>query len=284
MNKNYYWRARIFSATDSSAWSNYRMIAVHYKMDNSSPFNTSTGSITPVKVTAWHLDSPVQYVYKFDTTSLFDSENLIFRSAFSNSFLDSVYFKFGRKIYWQVTAIDAEGDSLQWSNAYSYTFYTTPITSSTSANGASVVLGWGNTLSANTVLQLDISNTFNSTNLIEKTIKPGTVFDTNYHLLFGKTYYYRIKAVFKVMNTTKRIIILATVFIIIHLLYYCKKQFYSKNIVVQHAILRIEQAKLNFHYNLSRPNEKKNHEQGIGRISSDKQGTGLRAINALRWQ
>ena len=196
MNNNYYWRVRVFSATDSSAWTNYRRIATHYKMDNLSPVNASTGSITPLKATPWHIDSAVRYVFKVDTSATFNSSNLFYRSTFSNDFLDTAYFKFGRKIYWQSTAIDADGDTLQWSGTYSYTFFSAPVTSSTSANGASVILNWGNCLSADVVLQLDVSANFNTIDLIEKRLKPGIVKDTNFNLLFGKTYFFRIKAVF----------------------------------------------------------------------------------------
>lgn len=196
MNKNYYWRARVFSATDSSNWSNYRMLAIHYKMDLSSPNNSSTGSIRPMNSSKWNLDSTVEYLFQFDTASSFNTSQWIQRSSNSPAYLDTSYFKFGRKIYWKSTAIDAEGDTLQWSNPYSYTFFTSPTTISTSPNGTSVILGWGNCLSASVILQLDISSSFNSSNLIEKTLKPGTILDTNYNLLFGKTYYYRIKAVF----------------------------------------------------------------------------------------
>ncbi|MDP2174752.1 MAG: T9SS type A sorting domain-containing protein [Bacteroidota bacterium] len=195
MNKNYYWRARIFSATDSSNWTNYRMVAIHYKMDLASPTSTSTGSIRPMNAAQWHLDSAVKYLFQFDTVSSFNSSQFIQRSSFSQAFLDTAYFKFGRKIFWRATAIDAEGDTLQWSNSNSYTFFTSPTTNSSTADGARVIIGWGNCLSASVVLQLDVSSGFNTSNLIEKTLKPGTILDTNYNLLFGKTYYYRIKAV-----------------------------------------------------------------------------------------
>ena len=194
MNKNYYWRARIFSSTDSSNWTNYRMIAVDYKMDLTSPNNTSTGALRPIVAKAWHIDSSVKYIFQIDTAASFNTSQLIFRNSFSNSFLDTAYFKFGRRFFWKATAVDAEGDTLQWSDPYSYTIYTTPTTFSTIADGASAILGWSNCLSANVLLQIDISPNFNSSQLIEKTLKPGTVLDTNYNLLFGKTYYFRIKA------------------------------------------------------------------------------------------
>lgn len=194
MNKNFYWRARIFSSTDSSNWSNYRMIAVDYKMDLINPNNTSTGALRPIVARAWHIDSSVKYIYQIDTAASFNTSQLIYRSSFSNSFLDTAYFKFGRKFFWKATAIDADGDTLQWSDPFSYTIYTAPTTFSTSADGASAILGWSNCWSANVLLQLDISPNFNSPQLIEKTLKPGTILDSNYNLLFGKTYYFRIKA------------------------------------------------------------------------------------------
>ena len=195
MNKNYYWRARVFSSTDSSNWSNSRMIAVDYKMELVSPNNTSTGALRTINARAWHIDSSVKYIYQIDTAASFNTSQLIFGNSFSNVFLDTSYFKFGRRFFWKATAIDAEGDTLQWSDPYSYTIYTTPTTFSTTADGASAILGWSNCLSANVLLQLDISPNFNSSQLIEKTLKPGTILDTNYNLLFGKTYYFRIKAV-----------------------------------------------------------------------------------------
>ncbi len=211
--QKYYWRARAYKPGDTSDWSQVRDFTVFTKMELSSPANNTTGIIRPLQAIYVNYKTNPIYIFEADTNSSFDSPLKVLRSQDSPLFVDSAMFRFGGTVYWRATVIDEGGDTLLWSDIRKYTFYTQPtIDALSSTTGPQFIISWPNTALAEVVLQVDTNNSFDSPVLIEKLLPSYTLRDTLNDLLFGKKYYYRIRAKFdtsySIWSLTKSVTVL----------------------------------------------------------------------------
>jgi len=196
--KRYYCRARAINGTDTSNWCNSISCVIGTSMTLNKPSNLSTGPIDFIACANWNiLDSTVQYLYQIDTSSSMNSSNSIYRKSYLNYYLDSQYFKFGRTIYWRATAINRYKDTLNWSSVYKYSFLSSPsILKVSSLTDPIAILGSTTIGYSETMIELDTTPLFNSFRLYTTTLPVGITQDTVKNLLFGRTYYYRLRAKF----------------------------------------------------------------------------------------
>lgn len=193
----YYWRARAFKPGDTSTWSNTNNFTVFTKYELTQPANNSTGVLRTFNGVVGALFRPTTYIFEADTASGFNSSLHVIKTFSFINFIDTPLFKFGHTIYWKATAINEFGDTLAWSDTFKYTIYTQPtLNTNSSFTDPQTIVSWPSTGSAQVLLQLDTTNTFSSPHLFQKIIVPGGIRDTLRNLLFGRKYYYRIRAEF----------------------------------------------------------------------------------------
>lgn len=192
-----YWRARAYKSGDTSAWSDtYNFIAA-IKMVNNSPATNTTGALRSLNAYPVTSTKQATYLFKVDTSPTFNTPLYTFKIQPESYFIDTPLFQFGRKFYWTCTAINTDGDTLDWSDVTNYTFYTQPTLNSISANiYPRNILTWPTTSLAMVELQWDTAADFSSVRLQTKFLAPVNIQDTQYNLLFDRRYYFRIRAKF----------------------------------------------------------------------------------------
>jgi hypothetical protein len=195
--KTYYWRIKARHAADTMPWSATWNFTTRITAPTlSSPADNAIDR-NPNVTLYWNSMNGVSYYdYEIDTTPNFNSPLLIAGYRTGNSFTTSNLL-FGQTYYWRVRA-RSSSDITAWSSTWNFTVLTGPITLSSPSNGAvnqniNVTLYW------NTVggidyydYQLDTTPNFNSP-LLLSSYRTGSSLSTS-NLLFGKTYYWRIKA------------------------------------------------------------------------------------------
>jgi hypothetical protein len=201
IGKTYYWRARCYNGTDTSLWANYFTFSVINGVTTlSSPANNATGSIVNFRCASASTFSPVNYVFEVDTASNLSSVNKRTVTQSTYIFEDSILFSFGKTLYWRAKAYNSYGDTFSWSPTWKYTFHQMPVLNA-STNlmmvDPKITPNWTNAGLSSIQLQADTSTSFNTSRLIEHILAPGVILDTLQNLLFGKDYFYRIRAVYK---------------------------------------------------------------------------------------
>ena len=140
-----------------------------------------------------------RYEYKLSTNAQMLNAT---GSSVSNSYTSTSNLLFGMTYYWQVRAIktSAPADSSSWSAIRSFTVTNSPITLSTPSNGATnvnpnVTLYWSSQDGINYYdYQVDVSPSFNSSQLISGNRSSSYSYVGMSNLLFGTTYYWRVRA------------------------------------------------------------------------------------------
>jgi hypothetical protein len=192
-----YWRARAYKSGDTSAWSDVYNFTTGIKMASNGPVTNTTGAVRPLSAYPVTSINQATYLFKVDTTPLFNSPIYTFKIQQDPFFIDTSLFQFGRKLYWTCTAINTDGDTLDWSDVNNYTFYNQPTLNNISANiYPRNILTWPSNGLAMVDLQWDTATDFSSFRLQSKLISPNNLQDTQYNLLFDKRYYFRIRAKF----------------------------------------------------------------------------------------
>jgi len=192
-----YWRARAYNSGDTSAWSDVYNFTTGIKMASNGPVTNTTGAVRPLSAYPVTSINQATYLFKVDTTPLFNSPLYTFKIQQESFFIDSSLFQFGRKLFWTCTAINTDGDTLDWSDVTNYTFYTQPMLNSISANiYPRNILTWPTTSLAMVELQWDTAADFSSVRLRTKNLAQVNTQDTQYNLLFDRRYYFRIRAKF----------------------------------------------------------------------------------------
>lgn len=200
--KTYYWRARAINTGDTSNWTSAWSFTVGNQMALASPTNNSSGVIKKLQCAYWSYystftNSGNKYLYELDTVSTMNSINRKYYSNATSFFIDSLFFKFGRKICWRATAINSFGDTLNWSSVYTYNIdKNVSVNTISSTTDPEIYLNLPNFGESETHIQFDTSANFNSPILNEKILKVGVTKDTIRNLYFGKKYYYRIRSIF----------------------------------------------------------------------------------------
>lgn len=192
-----FWRARAYKSGDTSAWSDVYNFTTAIKMASNGPITNTTGAVRPLSAYPVTSINQATYLFKVDTTPLFNSPLYTFKIQQESFFIDSTLFQFGRKLYWTCTAVNRDGDTLDWSDVNNYTFYTQPLLNNISANiHPRNIITWPTTSLAMVELQWDTAANFSSVRLQTKLLAPVNIQDTQYNLLFDRRYYFRIRAKF----------------------------------------------------------------------------------------
>lgn len=195
--RTYYWRARAINGTDTSAWSSSYNFSVSSKMMIHSPADLSTEPVRQLQCSNYSFDEPIEYLFEMDTANTMNSSNHQFKKTSLNSVLDTPYFKFGRRIYWRVTAINIYGDSMEWTKITTYNILNNPaIVYVSTPSDAKVVLSLLNMGAASPFIEVDTTINFDSPGLYQKLLIPGKTSDTIENLFFGQKYYYRVQSHF----------------------------------------------------------------------------------------
>lgn len=193
--QKYYWRARAFKPGDTSSWSSNREFTVNSQYTLAQPPNGSSGPLRFLLGRYVSGDVQATFIFEYDTTSAMNSPAFKRISQDVSYFLDTALFDFGQTIYWRGTVVSPYGDTLEWSDTYSYTSYTKPsINSVSTLQEAEVNLVWPTTISAMVKLQYDTLSDFSSPDLQEILLPANTIRDTLRELRFGKKYYVRLRA------------------------------------------------------------------------------------------
>ena len=192
-----YWRARAYKSGDTSAWSDTYNFSTAVKMVNTSPVNNTTGSVKSFNAYPVTTINPATYIFKVDTSPLFNSPLYTYRVQSSSGFIDTPLFQFGREFYWMCTAVNMNGDTLDWSDATNYTLYTQPTINNISANiHPRTIISWPTVDLATVEMQADTTSDFSSGGVMTKLSVRGYLQDTFLNLRFDKRYYFRIRAKF----------------------------------------------------------------------------------------
>lgn len=200
----WYWRVRAFHTTDTTNWSSIWNFTTLDIVTLVAPTNNSINQAAN-ELLDWNpVGGITGYLIQTDTSSAFNSGQLQTISTGNTSQLNTSNLLFGTRYYWRVKAFHTV-DTTEWSSFWSFTtidtvFLVAPL------NGAlnqdpNALLDW-NPLSGITgyQIQYDTSASFNSS--ILTVVNQGTTSQLNtLNLLFGKTYYWRVKG-FHSVDTT----------------------------------------------------------------------------------
>lgn len=200
--KKYYWRARARHSLDTTNWSSTWNFSVKNTISQSSP---STGSTQNVTATLYinQLSGVNNYHYQLDTNINFNSPVLkkdSHTSTYSGLSFSALYY--GQKYYWRVRGSHAS-DTSDWSSVWNFNTKSSPILSSPTNNAnishVAVDVYWNTILGTDKYqYQIDTSALFNSSKLISSVVVASTNSTQGVNvsnLLFGKKYYWRIRAI-----------------------------------------------------------------------------------------
>lgn len=207
--KIYYWRVRARNAVDTSSWSPIWTFTTRDYVNQTAPNAIETWTGTTIN---WQVHTGVvSYQMQADTLTTFNSPalravtNAYINSTDGNSDTESYLANlfFGKTYYWRVRAINSV-DTSSWSPVW--TFTTRDYVNQTSPNATDTWTGttinWApHSGVAFYDVQVDTATTFNSPDLRNQTTAYINSTDGNgdtqwfaTDLLFGKTYYWRVRA------------------------------------------------------------------------------------------
>lgn len=202
-----YWRVRARNEVDSSLYSNHWRFYTPSYVTLTSPDNayTYTNTIRP-SMSCTNFRGNIKYEYECDTTTLFNSPLHVKGSKTSYSFTIDSTLHYGKKYYWHIRAYNL-ADTSAWSTTR---YFTTPysVTLSSPNNGTllanssatSTTLKWAS-INGSILYQyeLDTNSSFNSPRYVTDTLPTNSIVTPN--LIFGKTYYWRVRA-FSAVDTS----------------------------------------------------------------------------------
>lgn len=200
IGRSYFWRARCFNGTDTSAWSSSRSFTItSTNLGLSSPSNNSTGNIVGLLTMNFGTDSNVFYQFEVDTVNNLSTSQKRTLISNQNIFIDSTFFKYSQVIFWRARCFNMMGDTFQWSPIWRYTTDARP----SSINFGSILtvdpsymVIWPDAGLSNIHVQIDTSNNFNTINLQEQFINSGMISTSFENLKFKKEYFVRIRGFF----------------------------------------------------------------------------------------
>jgi hypothetical protein len=200
----WYWRVRAFHQTDTTVWSaiwNFTTVDIVTLV---APANNTINQAAN-ELLDWNPVGGISgYIVQTDTSSSFNSGQLLTISTGNTSQVNTSNLLFGTRYYWRVKAFHTI-DTSDWSSSWSFTtidtvFLVSPVNGAVNQD-PNTLLDW-NPLSGVTgyQIQYDTSSSFNSPLLT--LVNQGTTSQLNTaNLLFGTTYYWRVKG-FHSIDTT----------------------------------------------------------------------------------
>jgi hypothetical protein len=201
----WYWRVRAFHQTDTTVWSSSWNFTTLDIVTLVAPTNNTINQAAN-ELLDWNPIGGISgYIVQTDTSSSFNSGQLLTISTGNTSQINSANLFFGTRYYWRVKAFHSV-DTTQWSASWSFTtidtvFLVSPV------NGAiyqdpTVLLDW-NPLSGITgyQLQYDTTTTFSSPAL--SVVNQGATSQLNIaNLFYGKNYFWRVRG-YHTSDTTR---------------------------------------------------------------------------------
>jgi hypothetical protein len=194
----YYWQVRALKTTaptDSSVWSQVWSFTVLDTLYLVSPLQGAQ-NVEPNVLLDWSpLSGVTNYDYQWDTASSFNSAQNFYAST-TTSQANTFNLLFGATYYWRVRARHAV-DTTQWSAVRSFTvldtlYLVSPLQGAQNVE-PNVLLDWSPLSGVtNYDYQWDTTSSFNSA---QNFYASTTTSQANtFHLLFGATYYWRVRA------------------------------------------------------------------------------------------
>ncbi len=195
----YYWRVRANTAVDVSDWSETWSFTTLVAPTLSLPSNGAIDQNIALTLDWAPMSSIPNFTYQFDTSPNFDSASLLEVDTDGNESLAHVNdLLFDTTYYWRVRANTAV-DVSEWSETWSFTTLVAP-TLSLPSNGAidqniALTLDWATMYSiTDFTYQFDISPDFDSAFLEEANTDGNISLAHPSDLLYGTTYYWRVRA------------------------------------------------------------------------------------------
>lgn len=203
--KTHYWRMKSFHKRDTTEWSDTLSFKTYNSCTLSTPSDSATNRLVTGKLN-WNYDRGIsRYQVQLDTVPTFDSPFMInvMESASDNS---SAYYSysdlyFGKTYFWRVRECH-QLDTSRWSPTRCFTTYrhcnlnTAPSDSAVGIiTSPNVYFNYTSGISRYQ-MQLDTTPEFNSPELqtvMESASSSSNAYHTYYDLLFGTTYYRRVR-------------------------------------------------------------------------------------------
>jgi len=202
MNTKYFWRARTFTKTDSSAWTNIWSFTTDTAISSRYPSNNVV-SVNPVVLFYWDRSQNYQkYTLQIDTSNTFTTNRLISKNitdTFSNNAIEVLEnrLKFKTTYYWRIKGISST-DSLKWTSIFKFTTADTiriyNPSSGLSSAGTNLYISWLRDARMTYQLDLDTTPNYNSKNYLKHIVPAGH--SGNFFFRdneFDQTYYWRIR-------------------------------------------------------------------------------------------
>jgi hypothetical protein len=192
----YYWRVRAFHTADTTQWSATFAFTVTQGVNLITPANNAINQVVDVLLDWSPVSGITGYVVQTDTSPVFNSPEFSSSILGATSQFNTSSLLFGTRYYWRVKAFHA-ADSTQWSPVWTFTttdtlFLVSPANGST-GQVPNVLLDWNPMSGVNGYqVQYDTSASFSSTQLVTTNIGTTSQLNAN-NLLFGQTYYWRVK-------------------------------------------------------------------------------------------
>lgn len=191
----YYWRARARHSADTTEWSEIRSFTTSDILSLVSPTDGALDQDVYLQLDWTGLTGTVTYQVAVDTLNSFDSPVYqMYETGNSYQYINSLHY--GTEYFWKVRACHAN-DTSSWSAIRSFTT-TDNINLVSPSNGSTnqdvyIQLDWGTLTGSGTYqVELDTVNTFDSPEYqINET---GNSYYYQSELLFGETYYWRVRA------------------------------------------------------------------------------------------
>jgi len=194
----YYWRARVKSTNDSSAWTS----AWSFKTSGSLELTYPTATTSSWLVGRYFSSSRTTdsfYLFEFDTSSSFSTgelQQIIIEDTSSTSYVEFTNgdLLFGKTYYWRGRSFTGT-DSSRWSEVRSgFTRDSVTLNSPLQGSGypTDIFLKYAGGGFVNYLIEADTTDQFQSGALIRDTASSNAPFELTY-LKFNTTYYWRVK-------------------------------------------------------------------------------------------
>lgn len=200
----YFWRVRAYHSSDTTHWSASWSFTTLDTLYHITPINGATNQ-APDVLLDWSAVSGINgYIVQYDTAISFNSSLLTSATIGATSQLNTSNLRFGVRYYWRVRAFHAV-DTTNWTSPWSFTttdtlFLVSPVNGATNQT-PDALLDWSAISGINGYqVMYDTSASFNSPLLSTTNIGATSQFTTS-NLLFGQTYYWKVRA-FHPANTS----------------------------------------------------------------------------------
>ncbi len=198
-NQQYFWKVKAINSVDTTAWSETWDFTTLNELVHTSPLDGDTGLALTTEINWSGVSGAVGYIYRFDTSPLFNVFPQTGNSIGTNSRADITLSQYGQTYYWQVAVFDSV-DTSGWSAPWSFTTLyqlaqapnlLAPADLSTGLSIASVPLSW-NSLAGVISYEYSYSTSpsFNGAATFSTTDTTGLINGLNSETV----YYWRVRA------------------------------------------------------------------------------------------